>query len=444
MSVLTYLAMFGWIPAIIYLFQRYQPQKAVIIAFIAAWLFLPKASFPVIGLPDYTKISATCYGIVLATLAFDIQRFKKIRFSWIDIPLIVFSLQPFISSITNDLGPYDGISSSLAQIVRWGIPYLLGRIYFDSLDGLKKLAVAIFIGGLMYTPLCLIEIRLSPILHRTIYGFEGTGRSFVQAIRLGGYRPSVFMEHGLAVGMWMMAASVIGISLWKTGVIKQLWNIDIKLFLICLVATFILVKSTGAYLLFVLGLCILFSAWYWRNKLLLIIFSLAICYYLFLGASGNITTARIEQIVSFTTSLVGEDRAQSLEFRLSNEQILGDRARERPLTGWGGWGRNQVYDEATGKQLTTTDSLWIIAFGTGGIIGLVSLTAFMLLPSLMFCLRCYPPVSWSHPKVAPAATLAIIMVLYMFDCISNAMINPIFTLASGGISGVVVKHIKDY
>jgi hypothetical protein len=442
MSILTYIAMFGWIPAVVYLFQRYQPQRAVIIAFIVAWLFLPRASFPVIGLPDYTKTTATCYGIVLATLAFDSARLKKLKLSWLDIPLIIWCLQPFISSLANDLGLYDALSASLGYSITWGGPYLLGRIYLDSLEGLRKLAVAIFIGGLVYAPLCLLETRISPILHYRIYGFEGTGRSFVQSVRLGGFRPSVFMEHGLAVGMWMMGACLIGISLWRTGIVKEVWNIPIKWLIAGLLVTFVLIKSTGAYLLLFLGLGILFSAWYFRSKLILIALILSMFYYLFLGASGAVTTENIEQITNFTTSIVGEERAESLTFRLNNEHLLGEKARERMLTGWGGWGRNQIYGD-DGRQLTATDSLWIIAFGTGGILGLASFTGFMLLPSLMFCLRCYPVKLWSHPKVAPAATLAVLMSLYMMDCIVNAMLNPVYILASGGISGLVVKYMRN-
>jgi hypothetical protein len=38
--------------------------------------------------------------------------------------------------------------------------------------------------------------------------------------------------------------------------------------------------------------------------------------------------------------------------------------------------------------------------------------------------------------------LAVIVTLYMFDCVLNAMTNPIFALASGGISGAVLEERK--
>ncbi len=64
-------------------------------------------------------------------------------------------------------------------------------------------------------------------------------------------------------------------------------------------------------------------------------------------------------IADFVEQNVSADRANSLRHRLNNEDMLLSRAFESPLFGWGGWGRNRVYDE-NGKDLTVTDGLWII------------------------------------------------------------------------------------
>jgi hypothetical protein len=42
-----------------------------------------------------------------------------------------------------------------------------------------------------------------------------------QTMRFGGWRPTVFMEHGLMVGMWMSMAAMIGLWLWWTGTLKR-------------------------------------------------------------------------------------------------------------------------------------------------------------------------------------------------------------------------------
>jgi len=198
------LAMLAWIPILLYLFVRFPVQKAVVIGFIGAWLFLPqKAGFSFPGFPDYSRISAASYGILLATCIFDVGRFQRFKLGWFDLPMLIWCLCPIASSVSNDLGLYDGLSSALSQTVQWGFPYFLGRIYFNNLKGLRLLAVGIFLGGIVYVPLCLYEIRMSPQLHSMVYGYFP--HSFAQTARYGGFRPQVFMQHGLAVGLWMMA-----------------------------------------------------------------------------------------------------------------------------------------------------------------------------------------------------------------------------------------------
>jgi len=435
MSPLVQLVMFGWIPAVLYLFMRFPAQRALIVSFLVAWLFLPEASFALPGLPDYTKISATCYGILLATIIYDVGRFNSFRLSWLDLPMLIWCLCPFASSITNDLGPYDGISAVLGQTVTWGLPYFLGRIYLNNLAGLRELAIGIFTSGLIYIPLCLFEIRFSPQLHRIFYGYHQ--HDFSQTIRYGGFRPTVFMEHGLMVGAWMMTAALIGVWLWKADVIKQLWGIPIEWLVAALLVTVVLVKATGAWILLALGIVILFVAKWFRNAFLLLLLIATMSFYLYLGVAGNFVA---DQIVSSMHGVFPEERIQSLEFRFNNEELLSDKARERIMLGWGGWGRSRIYDE-WGKDVSVTDSLWIIAFGSSGAIGVISLTASLLLPVIGFLQR-YPASLWFNRKVAPAAALVVVLALYMLDCLLNAMINPIYMLACGGIAGVVLKPIR--
>jgi hypothetical protein len=250
------------------------------------------------------------------------------------------------------------------------------------------------------------------------------------------------MNHGLAVGAWMMAATLCGIWLWKTGTIKELWNTPINQLVIVLIITFILCRSTGAYLLLVLGLAMLFAGNWLRTALPLLLLILGISTYLYVGVNG---TVNINQIYGVALQMNGPERAQSLKFRLDNEELLSKKARQRMMFGWGGYGRNRVYEtnwEGERIDISVTDSLWIIAFGVNGLVGLISITASLLLPAASLVVLRYPARMWAHPKVAPAAVLAVIVTLYMLDCVLNAMTNPIFALASGGISGVVLEERK--
>lgn len=439
MGPLVYIVMLGWLPAVLYLFWRWQPPRAVVVSFITAWLFLPQAAFPLPGLPDYTKMSATCYGVLLATIVLDAKCFSSFRPGWLDLPMLVWCVCPFASSVSNDLGVYDAISAAITQTVTWGVPYYLGRLYLNNLDGLRKLAIGIFVGGLLYVPFCLFEIFMGPRLHMIVYGYHQ--HSLAQTMRYGGFRPMVFMQHGLMVGAWMMAAALIGVWLWKADVIKQLWGIPIGWLVAALLVTAVLVKSTGALILLVIGIVILFFSKWFRTSLLLLVLLIATSSYLYVGVTGTFSG---DQIVSVASRVLDEERAGSLKFRFDNEKLLSDKARQRTIFGWGGWGRNlvYVYNEWKDEELSITDSLWIIAFGINGAVGVISLTASLLLPVLGFLL-CYPARLWDNRKLAPAAVLAVLLALYMLDCVLNAMVNPIYTLACGGIAGLVLDRTKN-
>ncbi|MEG4488323.1 MULTISPECIES: O-antigen ligase domain-containing protein [unclassified Microcoleus] len=431
MVALIPLAMFGFIPLVFYLFVRFPAQRAVIISFVAAWLFLPQASYPIPSLPAYTKISAACYGILLGTLIYDTARLTSFKPGWLDLPMVIYCLCPIVSQLSNGGSP---ISPTLNQIVAWGLPYFLGRLYVGSLDGLRQLAIGIFAGGLAYMPFTLIEGVRGPILHQMVYGvnaFEDWG----QARRLGGWRPVVFMQHGLMVGLWMMTAALIAVWLWQTGTLKKFQGRNIKTLAIILTIAFFLCRSTGAYSLFVFALIVLFSAKWFRTSLPLLFIIGYIVFYLYLAASGQFSS---KDVIDFITQIFGEERAASLKFRFDMEEILGEKARQSFLFGWGDSGGNRVYD-GYGNDISVTDSLWIIAFGTNGAVGLASLFSSLLLPVIVFCLSKYPARTWSNPKVAPAAALVVALTMYVFDCVLNAMTNPIFAMIAGGISGLVLK-----
>ncbi|MEM6611881.1 MAG: O-antigen ligase domain-containing protein [Cyanobacteria bacterium P01_C01_bin.72] len=444
MTLPPQLIMIVWIPIVFYLFRRFQATEAVIISFVVAWLFLPqRAGFAFPGLPDYERMSATVYGILLATVVYDLERFKRFSFSWVDLPMAVWCACPLFSSLSNELGFYNGISLLLLRTMSYGGPYFLGRIYLNNLRDIRKLAIAILVSGLVYVPLCLYEIRMSPQLHRLVYGYHGNP-SFAQTIRYGGFRPTVFMEHGLAVGMWMMAATLIGIWFWKTGVIREIYGIHIRWLVGILFVTFILIKSTGAYGLLFLGVIFLFVAWQFHTSLTLVILIAAMGFYLQQNVVAN--SDLTERIITTIEPVAPVERLESLQYRFDNEELLKAKAQERIVLGWGGWGRNRVYEydwKGDLVDVAVTDSLWILAFGMNGLVGLTALFSSVLVPVLSFVWY-FPAKTWSNTEVAATAALTIIIALYMLDCLLNNQPNPVFTLATGGISGLVVYESTKY
>jgi hypothetical protein len=429
MTIIGTIVLFGWIPLALVFFATMPARRAVLMTVIGGWLFMPMAGYALPGLPNYTKMVGVPFAALLGTIVFDGTRLASFRPCKWDLPILAWCLCPMVTSLSNDLGAYDGLSAVLTQVLIWGIPYVLGRVYFNDHEGLRELAVALVVGGVVYLPLCLWEIRMSPHLHKLLYGFHQ--HSFGQTKRWGGYRPMVFMQHGLMVGMWMCTAALAASWLWMSGTIARLWRFPIEAVAWSLLITAVLCKSTGALLLLGGGIAVPWivrrTGSVWPLAALLAVAPT----YMFVRASGIWSG---EGVVSSLTT-VSEERTDSLRVRLNSENLLMARAWQQPVFGWGGWSRARVTDER-GRDLAITDGLWIIAFGERGLVGLTALTAAILLPAARV-LR-MSPRKWLDAGLAATPLLATILSLHMIDNLMNAMVNPAFILAAGGLAGLKI------
>ncbi len=442
MNALVTISLLGWTPVVLLLFLMMQPRRAVITAFVAAWLFLPVKvpdMLMIVGLPELDKMTVTCLAVLLGTFIFDQNRLLSFRPKPFDIPMAMWCAVPLFSSLTNTDSTvwghpgipsplYDGLSEVLKQSVTWGLPYLIGRVYFNNLPALRELAIGVFVGGLVYIPLCAFELKMSPQLHYIVYGSHPHA-DFRQAMRGGGWRPTVFMAHGLMVSLWMVTATMLGAWMWFSGSLRKVVGIPVLVLIVPLLIVAVLCKSMGSLLLMVVGLCTLYFVTRTRMSWPIIVL---------IALAPTYMSLRATQVwdgmnaVELADTLAGEKRAQSLELRMRNENILTERAVEKPVFGWAGWGRSRVFDR-WGKDISITDGMWVIALGKHGLVGLVSLTAVILLPVWLTVKR-IPVRLWSHPKAAPAAALSVVLVLYMVDNLLNAMINPMFMLMAGALT----------
>ena len=428
MTIAADITMFAFGPLVVLLFAALTPRRAVIAGFLIGWLFLPMTSYAIPGLPDYSKMSATSACVLIGAFLFDKQRLLQFRFRSYDLPMALWCAVPFAASVSNSHGYFDGASGILGHVVTWGIPYYLGRVYFTDYESLRELAIGIFIGGLVYMPFCWYEIRMSPQLHRTIYGVYQ--HSFRQTMRFDGWRPMVFMKHGLMVSSWMAAASLLGFWLWYTGAVKKIRGISIGWPLAMLILTTILCKSLGAALLMAVGMFLLVSTHYLRSAILVGMLLLIPPTYIGLRTTGVWDGS---QAIQFVES-ISEPRAYSLATRIRNEDLLINRALERPIIGWGRWGDNRVLDDS-GKDISITDGFWILTLGRYGIAGLVlAFSALMIASVRIWHLR--RGARWSQPQFASAAAMVVMLLLFSIDCLPNSMINPIFILCAGAIAFV--------
>ncbi len=435
------LVMFGWIPLILYLFTRFQtrPRAAVIGGFLFVYLFFPWHEYSLPGPFNYNKLSAGAYGILLGTAIFQPQAFKRFRWNPLDLPITIWCLVPFLTSLSNGLGAYDGLSAAIGRLTMWGAPYYLGRIYFNSREALEDLALGFFLGSVLYMPLCWYEIVMSPRLHRIVYGFHP--HSFSQAKRGGGWRPVIFMQHGLMNSMWMVSGFLSGFTLLysrrlaeRLPQFKSLW----PLILLFLFITILFLKSTGALILMLLGIVVIIATIKTRQPALLL--ALLILPLLYAGTRATGTWDG-QSLIDAAASIASSERTGSLEYRIKNETVLSAHAWMRPWLGWGEWGRSFVRDEM-GEIISVPDGLWILAFGKSGFIGLVALQLLFFIPPILFLKR-FPPSRWNEPPVTAILALPLLLTLFALDNLMNDMFNPLMMILAGAMTGLHLNSDRE-
>ncbi|GJM18072.1 MAG: hypothetical protein DHS20C14_02850 [Phycisphaeraceae bacterium] len=437
------LTMFGWLVVGPLLFWVLRARWAVIAAYALAWMFLPMAEYDWSGLPRFNKTAAASYAALLGVMLFDHRTLLSYKPRLIDLPMLAWCLVPFASVLANGpLSPpgapdvqlwaqtplrvYDAFSTTWEQTLAWGVPYLLGRLYFTTRESHRDACVVLFIAGLLYAPLCVYEMRMSPQLHNMFYGEHP--HDFMQSIRFGGYRPTVFMEHGLMVAFWMTTATLAGWQLWASGWLRRVRGVSILWALIPLTLTAIGCRSFGAWLQLLLGLALLWVVRRTRAPVLILALAFVPPTYITARTVLEWNGGHAYELVS----IVSEERAQSLAFRLVNEDRLVDHALERPVFGWAGWKRNRVYDEQ-GRDISVTDGQWVLALGMYGIAGLVALLGWLLIPASLALMR----LQRERTRLAESActtAAALIAIMFALDAIPNAMLNPVFVIIIGGLA----------
>lgn len=434
MTPLVPITLFGWIPVVLLLFALMKPRTAVLVGFSIAWLFLPMAGFKIPQFIDYTKFTATPIGILLGILIFDGGRVFQYRPKLVDLPVFGWCLIPLVSSIDAGWGIYEGISVSVPRFITWGIPFLVGRLYFSDLESLKQLAIAIFLGAVAYVPFCLIEVRMSPQLHTWVYGYHQ--HVFAQAFREGGWRPTVFLQHGLAVANFMCLAAMIGWWLWARKSQSRLIGWPMLYLWLGVAATAFLCRSTGALALTAMAVSILLFTSRLRYSFPMWLLVLLPPAYV---AARTVGGWNADELVEIAKLLFSAERVDSLDFRLDSEAQMWQEAQRHLLVGNGRF--TFVARGPEGELGVTPDGYWIIALGCNGVFGVVLLLLALGMPLVHF-LRKFPARTWTHPAVAPVFVLAVGWGIYGVDCLFNAMENQIMTMMSGGLAAASLPVVR--
>jgi hypothetical protein len=340
---------------------------------------------------------------------------------------VLYNQDPVMAGprVISGLSVYDGLSMSVNLAIAF-IPFFLGmrflRGHIEHGFLLRSLAVA----GILYAFLVLFEFRMSPRLHIWIYGFFQ--HNWVQHIRGGGFRPIVFLEHGLAVGLFLAIAVLAVSGQIRTAVRHRFPRGHWVLGMAWVALALLLSRNVGAVLLALFFSPVVLAAGVRKQLLVGLLVALTFLSFPFLRSVGLVPT----QMLASVAEAIDERRAESLRFRFSQEEQLLDRAQEKPLAGWGGWGRNILYDPRTGRDLSVPDGAWIIVISMYGWVGYIAQFGLMALPLLLLWARSRSRPDCIHP---PTATLAMVMALSLMYAIPNDFRNPVFWLVAGALAG---------
>lgn len=464
-NLLATLMLVIWPVVIWRLFVALPPGRALIWSLLGAYLLLPPppAGFDFPLMPPLDKSGLPNIAVLIVVFFVLPQKPKLMPESTLGKWLVaLFVLSPVATVFTNGeplvftetyiRGLYlqDAIAQPVNKLIVV-ISFLLARALLRTREDQRDLLLALLIGGLAYSVPILLEVRLSPQLNNWVYGYYQ--HLFSQTIRGNGFRPMVFLYHGIWLAYFVLTALLAGLALWKSDHGRTRAKYLIAVFYLAAVLVLCktlatLVYATAAGLLIV----VLGTRSQLRVAALLAILTLA---YPVMKSAGLVPT----DAILAQAEAVSAERAQSLNFRIENEDVLLERAMIKPLFGWGIWGRNHLHDPTTGVITSVSDGYWIIVMGVWGWAGYIAQFGLLALPIFLTGrelrhLQSAERARFAHdtsytlladrhdllnardkglsPFVGP---LALMLGFNMIDMLPNATLTPTTWLIAGTLLG---------
>jgi len=424
----AYIALTLWPLVTILLYKRLPTLEATFWTIVGGFLFLPvKVAIDFPFIPPMDKESITVISALIGCRFIKKEKIKLIpkmgTERWLVLILI---FMPVITVLNNqetvNYIPALTLHDTLSLIVNQYfilIPFILGLQLIKTHEDVVLLFRLLVVAGLVYSIPILFEVKMSPQLHTWIYGFFP--HSFLQQFRYDGFRPVVFLGHGLIVAMFVAIVLGAAAVLMKEK-IRSFRFFSPKLTVIYFFILLLLCKTVGA---FVLG-AFLFAVITWmptplvkRTSLFLVAVFLL---YPFLSIFDYFPHQELIQIANDYDPVRGE----SLAFRFYNEGLLLQHANTKMFFGWGGWGRNRL-------EGSTTDGYWIIYFGQFGLVGFLSLFGLLALSIWNACKA--SSILRDKNKKRLLIFYALIISIVMIDQIPNASLSAWMFFLSGSLLG---------
>lgn len=440
----AYFVLFSWPFMVIYLINKFRVGTGALLALLAAYMFLPAGmNVDLPALPPLDKFSITTLTVISVMLI------KRIPLGINELPkifkfiLALLFIAPFLTALSNTerylhmpgLSLYDGLTSSIVGFLYF-FPFLIGVKYFRDEHAHLKLFKYFAIAALLYSFFALYEIRMSPTLHSTIYGYFP--HSWIQQKRDGGFRAIVFMGHGLLVAMFIALGLAFWTAMKKAG--ERVFRFNTIIGISIIMVTLVFMKT---YTAFIYGAFAFIAINFLSKKqqfLAAAMIAVLFITYPILSATGLFPHKEL-------VSLAGDfsvDRADSLNYRFENENALLAHANDKPIFGWGGWSRNRIFDPITGEDTSVTDGYWIIILGTSGWIGFLSKFLFLFLPIWIVYRKNKSMQFNNESEKTLLAAHALILSLIMLDQLPNSSLNnnSLYWLLAGSLLGRSQKLLE--
>lgn len=433
------LALLSW-PLIVLAFARsFAPSKAFILAIMIGFLFLPEnTAFNLPLLPALNKHTIPALAVVVFLALFRTKNSNYSELSlipkhvFVRVAMLGLVIGAFMTVVTNgdplSYGPtylpglrlYDGFSQILSTVLLL-LPMLLARRFLSHPDTHVLLLQVFCVAALGYSLLALFEIRMSPQLNQWVYGFFP--HSWAQHYRGGGWRPIVFLGHGLILSMFFCMAILATAGLYRISIKNR------GLLLVALgwiFVTLVMTKSLGALGLTVLVLPVVL---FFGVRAQLVFASALAVLVMIYPMTRALGVAPIYQVQKFAAQ-IDPQRASSFGTRLKNEDRMLKKAQQRPLFGWGGWGRSRVLDAETGRDITIADGFWVIELGVGGWVRYLSEFGLLCVPICFLLLQ-----RRRYDIGLETSALALMLAANMLDLIPNSSNTPLTWVIAGAIWG---------
>jgi hypothetical protein len=435
-NLFAYLALVAFVPLAVVVFGRFRPSLAAAGLALAGCLFLPElAAFDLELMPALGKENITYLSILVGALVHQARTLGRAGPGRGPEALLLLMVLGNIGTVWSNPEPvlsgpnsipgltaFAAVSMSLRDLLRFALPFFLGRALFKSERDLRDLMALVATAGLVYAVFIVTEIALSGVFRVFQFGERIYGAfTAIPEWRYGGIRPVVFMMHPLALSIFVATSVIAAAGLARARL--RIFRVSATASCVVLLSVLVLCRNVASVIFgFSVAALIAFAR---PRQVAAIALGLAlfVCAYPALRIVGLFPR---DEILAIAESFDPE-RARSLAGRFEEEEEVLQKTRDRLWLGWGEFSRIRAHEEGL-------DGYCTIESGIVGIFGMELRLALLLLP-LAFAYRAQPRMASARDRALLAALMAILAVRAV-DLVPNGWWTNLPCFLAGALFGV--------